>query len=614
MCNLGQRFGAILFCLLCVLSVKADGEIYFGIYQGTGTLSSYGTKKAETYDIALHLTDPTLVGMEVRGIRIPVNSNAKNAQEYKGWLSKELTLVDKVMTPDIVSVEVTPNGKWAEARFSEPYTIQEGGFYAGYSFKVTSLDASNDVDPNRTPVMTIATENPDGLLIHTSRTYQKWVGIANQGSPALVVLIGGDRVKANAAMLVAPDNLYTNIGKSISTTLTLVNHGTEAIKNIEYEIEVADKKETKQLTKSLSGGYYGRSTTFSATIPAVSEAGSYPAKFRITKVNGVENEDPLAETETPVVYLSELPLHKPLIEEYTGTWCQYCPKYLAGMEQLSDKNGDDYVGVAYHTLDEMSFTPSAYLPADPSGLPAAFIDRIAAFSPLDGQSDWEKRRNIIAPANISVVGEWINEEKTQIKATSTTTFIRDFSNSPYRIGYILIANDVHYAEWKQSNAFSGNAATGNSYFDYFVTAPYNIYDYHYNEVVLAQSAQYGAGLEESLPVNLQENIPYEYSYVFDISEHELFPYVTRTYTVDGVIYKETADVVDKNKLEVIAVLINTETGEVVNCNKGHVTNADGIIEVQSTKFKVQGYYDLSGRKVEKPRKGIYIRNGKKVIK
>ena len=585
---------ASFLCLFCALSAMADGEIYYGVYQGSGTLSAFGTKKAETYDIALHLTDPTLVGLEVRGIRIPVNANATLAKDYSVWLTKELTLASGKNVPDIVSMDVTPDGKWAEARLSEPYVIGQEGVYAGYSFTV-SLDASNDADPNRTPVMTIGTENPEGLLIHTSRTYRKWVGLADEGSPAIVVLIGGSRIKANAAMLVAPDNLYTLVGKSITANLTLVNHGTEDIKNIDYEIELAGKTETKHVSKSLAGGYYGRSTTLSATIPAVAEAGSYDAKFRITKINGVDNEDPLAETITPVVYLSEVPLHKPLVEEYTGTWCQYCPRALAGMEKMADKNGDNFVGVAYHVQDEMSFTASTYLPADPSGLPSVFIDRVKDFAPISGQSEWEARANIIAPANISVVGEWADEAKTKIRATSTATFIRDFKDNPYRVGYILIVNDLHSKEWNQSNALSGSGTTGDPYLDKYTKAGVKIND---NEVALDQSAQYGAGLPESLPADLKGYVPYEYSYTFDISKNEL--------------------PIDKSKLEVIAVLVDRTTGAVVNCNKGHVGDVTGIETIQNSQFKIQNgagaVYDLSGRRVESVKKGLYIQGNHKVIK
>ena len=41
---------------------------------------------------------------------------------------------------------------------------------------------------------------------------------------------------------------------------------------------------------------------------------------------------------------------------------------------------------------------------------------------------------------------------------------------------------------------------------------------------------------------------------------------------------------------------------------------DGISEMKNEELKMKNYYDLSGRRVTKPTKGIYIVNGKKVIK
>jgi len=586
---------SLLLALMCTIPALAEGQIYFGVYQGTGSLTAYGTDKAETYDLAIHLTDPSLVGMQIRGIRVPVNANAKNTTDYKAWLTKELTLVSGKVVPDIVSVEVAPEGSWAEARLAEPYVIEEGGLYVGYTFTVSSVDAADASDANKKPVMTTAEENPEGLLIHTSRTYRKWVGLADLGSAAVVAILGGESVKAHAAILKAPDDLYTTIGKSITTTLTLVNHGTDAISNIDYEIEVGGETVSKHQSVALGGDYYGRYKTFSATIPAVANAGTYNAKFRITKVNGQDNEDPSGVTEQPVTYLSEIPVHKPLVEEYTGTWCQYCPRALAGMEKLSDTNGENFIGIAYHVMDEMSFTASAYLPADPSGLPSVFIDRVKDFVPISGQSDWESRRNIIAPANIEVRAEWADEAKTKIQSTSTTSFIRDFADNIYQLSYVLIANDLYDADWRQSNALSGSATTGDPYLDKYIKASNPIKGLHYNEVALDQATEKGTGLPGSLPSSVKGYVPYEHGFTFDIANNEL--------------------PINKEKLEVVVVLLNTATGEVVNCNKAHVTDAMGIGEVESSTLKVESStYDLAGRRIVKPTKGIYIENGKKIVK
>ena len=598
------RLVALVVGLFCMgLSAQADNEIYYGVYQGTGSLSGFGTKKAETYDVALRLTDPSLVGLEIRGLRIPVNAKAKNAGEYKGWLTKELTLTSGKMTPDIVCLDATPNGSWAEVRLDEPYVIEETGLYIGYSFTVSGVDTSDDSDANKTPLMRVDTENPEGLLIHTSRTYRKWTPLADEGSPAVLAILGGEAVKSYAATLQVPQDLYTLSGKPLTATLTLVNHGAQSISNLDYEIEVNGQVESKHVTKSLPGGYFGRSTTMQVTIPAPAEGGTYDVAFRLTKVNGEDNQDAQAEVVAPVTWVKELPVRKPLVEEYTGTWCQYCPRVLGGMEKMSDKNGDMFVGVAYHVSDEMSFATQIYYPANPSGLPSCFIDRAKEFTPQSGQSVWESRCKLIAPASIEVSAHWADEAKTRIEAVSTTTFIRNFNNNPYHVAYILLANDLHSADWAQMNALAGGSLTGDSYIDKYIKSPNPIYDLHYNEVALAQSATYGAPLAGSLPSDVHEFTPYDHTYTFDISNCQL--------------------PLNKEKLEVVVVLINAETGEVMNANKGHVTLADGIEGVRSSEFgeMVNGklsngicLYDLMGRRIAKPTRGLYIQDGKKIIK
>ena len=44
-----------------------------------------------------------------------------------------------------------------------------------------------------------------------------------------------------------------------------------------------------------------------------------------------------------------------------------------------------------------------------------------------------------------------------------------------------------------------------------------------------------------------------------------------------------------------------------------VTPATGINAVNSEEIKENNYYDLNGRRVSKPTKGVFIQNGKKII-
>jgi hypothetical protein len=47
---------------------------------------------------------------------------------------------------------------------------------------------------------------------------------------------------------------------------------------------------------------------------------------------------------------------------------------------------------------------------------------------------------------------------------------------------------------------------------------------------------------------------------------------------------------------------------------GESDDATGITETENGKLKTENYYDLSGRRVQNAQKGVFIVNGKKVVK
>ena len=71
--------------------------------------------------------------------------------------------------------------------------------------------------------------------------------------------------------------------------------------------------------------------------------------------------------------VGDVPVHRPLMEEYTGTWCGYCVRGLLGLQKLAELYPDDYVCVSYHNGDPMEI---AYdFPSPIAGYPSAWVDR-----------------------------------------------------------------------------------------------------------------------------------------------------------------------------------------------------------------------------------------------
>ena len=593
-----------LFALLATVVVEADNEMLYGVYRGSGTLTGIGTKKAETYDVAMHLTDPYLVGMEVRGLRVPINTSAKNTADYKAWITTELKVDDNANVPDILSVDFTPDGKWADVTFDTPYVITEGGIYVGYSFTVSSVDTDNSSDANQFPLMTISGADLSGLYVHTSRSVRKWTEFEQtsyftaKNAFAFVVRLSGSKVKTRAAAFVAPDDLnaYSLTGKSLKVPLTILNHGVEAITSLEYTIEVNGQVTERTTKVSIAGQYYGSQGKLNATVPAVSEEGMQPITFRITKVNGEANEDDNPATIYTVAYLTEYPKHKPLMEEYTGTWCGWCPRGMVAMEAMTEIYGDDFVGVAWHNSDPMQITNS--YPNEVNGFPHFFLDRVIEGDPYGGsgggtlgvQNDWKSRSKVMAPATIELSAVWDDDTQNVIRVTSKTQFIRDFANSPYRLSYMLVADDLSGSgkSWAQSNNYSGNSDYANEkYLGPLTKLPGTITNMKYKDVVIFVSSYGNTAIESSLPSSVKAAEPVTHEYLIDITNNSL--------------------VQDKTKLRVVAVLLNTESGEVAQAEKAKVTDTTGLSEIQSHQPSSSQYFDLSGRRVSSLGRGIYIK-------
>ena len=598
----------LIITFLSYISLQAQNELLYGVYTGTETLKGVGTEKVETYDVAMHLNDPMLAGMELKGMKIPLNVGA-DITDCQAWLSKELTLKSGKMVADIVTVSFTPDGKWVDVTFPEPYVITEEGVYAGYSFTVASVETT----ASKKPLMFVACEGLDNFYIHTSRTFRKWRCLAEtayyeNGVYGMVVRLGGDRVKERAAIFEAPDELSTfvNINKKTTLTMPLVNHGLADISSIEYELQVGDETIERSANVSLKGTYYGRKTNMKVEMPAMSTSGSREVNIRVTKINGADNEEEQPVTTFNMAYVTEFPKHKPLMEEYTGTWCQWCVVGIAAMEAMNKLYGDEFVGVAFHNGDIMTIT-SVY-PNVVSGFPTAYLDRVQhVSSPFWGtsgtslgiQEDWKKRENIIAPASLTMEAHWADEAQTQLAVTSTTTFIRDFNNSPYQLSYILTADGLkgEGKQWSQNNGYAGSTDQANDpYLGPFTKKPGLITDIEFNDVAIQLASNKALAIEGTLPNAVSGNVPYQHTYTFDITGNTL--------------------VQDKTKLRPVAILIDTRTGEVVNAEKVRVSETTGISTSDNLHVTSNHIYDLSGRKIAHARlsKGVYITNGKKIIK
>ena len=582
---MNKLFKFVFFSLFTAFSIvtHAQSELLYGVYTGIEPLKGMGTLKAETYDVAMLLNDPSLVGMRITGINVPLNT-AATVTDCKAWLTKQLALESGSNIPDITSIDFTPNGNWVEVTFAEPYTITEEGVYAGYSLTVPSVDADNANDPNKVPIMCVASEDIGNLYIHTSRSVRKWRNLPETayygtGAYAMIVRLSGEHIKTHAASLLAPDEreCFGMINTERPLNLTVVNHGLSEITNIDYEILFDNEKIEHNVDISLRGLYYGAKTNLNIELPAITNKGIQPVDVRITKVNGVRNEDGTPNVSFNICYLNEYPKHKPLMETYTGAWCGWCVREHASMNAMCELYGDDFVGISYHNGDAMECTLT--YPNDVEGYPDCFIDRVqktecfwgSSHQSLGIKEDWNARRTIIPPASISLEAHWTDESLTHLQVTSTTTFIRDFTNSPYQLTYILTEDNMSGSgsEWTQENSYANMTDVANDpYLGPYTNMPYSISGLEFNNVAVQLASSRALALDNTLPTTISAETQYNHTYTFDITQNDL--------------------VQDQRNLRPVVLLIDKSTGEVVNAEKVSVD----ITNIIPSKYTLEVYGDV----------------------
>jgi len=599
-----QIYTCLLASLFAASAWAQEGTLYYSSTLGDqSTYIEFGSKRAEAYDVAMFVQDSSLVGMQVMGLRVAVVDCS--ATSYAGWLSSQLGITTrdgvKRADADIIWQDAASVADgYMTVTFDEPYTIGSEGFYAGYSFIVNELS----VDLDKTPMYAATALSDNGFWIHGSRTFRSWRDMSDDYSTVIELVLGGDQVHECAAVIQPASDYYVKRGNEVTLDVTVVNHGTQPVSSVAYAAAVAGATHggTLTLDEPIAAEYYGRSAQATLTLPAIEQSGVYDLTLNTTHANGMSNQDvnPLRTTDLHVLEL--VPVKRPIIEEYTGTWCGWCVRGLVAMEELADIYGDDLVGVAYHNSDPMEVMTSSSYPSKVSGFPGAWVDRVHSVDPYYGYTEApmgimdviDYQATLLPEAGIDLKAVW-NDDRSTITVTSDVMFIDTYDGIDYRVGYMLLEDDMYGeagSDWDQSNSYASYAGRYDS--DPFLkplTEMSNpIEGYHFNDVVVYASGN----LEGSLPADIEGNTVYSHSITINPDE------LTNT-SGDPIVQ-------NKDKLRVAAVVVNAGTGEVVNAARAAI-GSTGVTEANASDKQVQQvlYYNLQGQLISQPTAGLYIK-------
>jgi thiol-disulfide isomerase/thioredoxin len=609
---------AFLMLALCAGLALPDAyaaELTYNPTAGSSDIYSWGSGRKENYDIAIKLDAAGLVGAKIKGVTIPINPS-EYVSNYSVWLSSELNLkVDdnkkKINDPDIASVSVTPANDELTVVFDEPYTITADGVYVGLSCEVSEASDAGA----KAPFIGAAHATENGFFVHSSRTYLKWIDKSSSlGFTASIdVLVDGDFVD-NAASFASINAANAKTGDKATVKASISNFGLKAISSLDFSYVLNSQKGTTHLDLSEPiPNYYGYTGSVEIEIPAYDLLGeNYDLELTIDKVNGTDNNLEGKTASTKISYYSFVPVHRSIEEEYTGTWCGWCPRGFAALEHMSAKY-PDFIGIAYHYGDAMQVTST--FPNTVSGYPGAWFDRKESGDPFYGvnevgafpvEQEWLDRCNEFTPVALDVTAAYQSGESNLIDVTATATFAADMNDLNYKLTYILIADDLYGegSDWIQSN-YHASYYTSESVLsqtgvqelaDFCAGGKYgqsSVAGLHFNDVAIIANNQ--KGIANSIPSSVKNLESVNHTYQFD---------VTKANNLDGVNLVQ-----NRSKLRVVALLLDANTGYVINGARADVTGdttgaASAIINGQVVSSE---YYDLSGRRVITPSNGIYVK-------
>lgn len=578
-----------------------DGLVTYSANTGTKEVKYFGTAKKESFDVAMLLADKYTKGKKIETIKVPFPKNAEIGN-VKIWLTKKLTLENKKNVADVMTLDATMDDSTAIVKLATPYTIDSDTLYIGYSFDVVEL-----TERTQLPISLINEKGVQGLWTHSSRTYRSWLDKSTYGCSAMQVELSG--FNANDAYFEGFKDYYNQVNIATPINLTLLNRGYNGIKSIDYSYSVGDKKVSDHLTLDAPiPACLNASTEFTVTLPAIEAKGKYPVTFSIDKVNGEANSEVATANSTMAIY-NKLPKHRPVMEEFTGTWCGNCARGWIGLEVMTRLH-PDFIALAYHSGDVMQVIDQKnFLGFDTENpaYPMANIDRVytdidpyygADMTPFGIEEIWKKQAEILAPASLETEAAF-TPDGNDIKAKAILEFPEDANDADkYSVEFVLVTDGLHGEgqAWEQSNYLEENEK-GDYPFpeaDIFFAGSSSIPNMHYNDVVVATTR-----LRDGL-IKLPAKVEAEKAFFIEGTITE----------VDSIKNMANYPVIqDSKNLRIVALLLN-EKGQIVNGAQAKVTGYEttGIrnINNNAAEADVPAIYNLQGHRLQTMQKGLNI--------
>jgi hypothetical protein len=439
----------------------------------------------------------------------------------------------------------------------------DASFRDGYQVRISTTDSAiasfTNLALNVAQELTTWTQRSVKLTNYVGQTI--YFAFRNNSTDKYLLFMDDIKVEVlknnNAIVRNLTFDKYNPLTTEVPVKINVENHGAVQLTSFLFDYTIGGNTYTDTVSNLNIAPLKAADVTHSITY-VIDEVGEFPLSVKISNPNGTADEDTTNNEITRYIYGLETPVNKKvLVEEATGTWCQWCPRGAVNMDLIVEKYPDLVMPVAVHNSDPMTIPDyDSPMGATIGGYPSGHVDRTARdIDPLDFETNVLALQDRLVPAEVTTNVTWDPDTRTATIHGTAHLTIPTQANA-LRFNCIITESNVTGEDsgYDQVNAYSGGGAGVMGGFEELPNpVPYEqmVYDF----VARAILGTFD-GLESSVPdeVAAGEDFDFEFSYT-------------------------VPDEYDVNEMKAIILVQDEENGQILNGdiqNLGETTSVPAI--------------------------------------
>lgn len=444
------------------------------------------------------------------------------------FMTEGKCVYEKQLTPG--SSEENLTGDWQ----SETISLEE---YSGRSIYIA-----------------FANENDDQSLIFLDNIRVYYNGEIYFNNNTEKTVIAAENVEVKGSIRISGDKTYNNL-----TAFCTSEDGA-----------YSDTFTANDLNLSQSSGVY----EFSFPNPMPVAAGK-ETKYTIN----VTLDDKNIRNDGAVKNLAFEPKKRVVLEEATGQWCGNCPLGIVAIENLHKVYGDKVIAIGVHNntsgADQFAFNEYVnYLGF--MAFPSGRINRIdtiyapsanGSFISEEGNQTFQdivsRELNDYTYADVNIKNAYFDKVNNNVEVEMNVNYAIDMTSLNHNIAFVVIENGL---VGKQTNYFYNNEGEIVGEFGKGGKYGNNMPEITFNDVARAILDRSFAGTAGVIPGEVKAGEAVEYTQKATLPE-----------TVENW-----------NNAEIVCMLLDANTGRVINAAKAKFTDKNGVADEAADSIKVYG--------------------------